>query len=176
MPDGRRCPGGLHGAVRGAALAESADDLVHLRGGLAGELLDVLKRPARAPRILVMAQPRRAGLDGNDADRVPSRVVQVARDAGALLSGGEVTLALGVAVRVLPERVAAARNHRRNRRCHTRRGGHGRLRDHPGPARRRPRLALAGGVAAAVTIGAVAGLYPSLRAARLSPTEALRTV
>lgn len=39
-----------------------------------------------------------------------------------------------------------------------------------------PPLALYGGVGAAVVIGAVAGLYPSLRAARLSPTEALRTV
>jgi len=39
-----------------------------------------------------------------------------------------------------------------------------------------PALALLGGVAAALLIGAVAGLYPSLRAARLSPTEALRSV
>ena len=39
-----------------------------------------------------------------------------------------------------------------------------------------PPAALAGGVAAALVIGVVAGLYPSLRAARLSPTEALRTV
>ena len=39
-----------------------------------------------------------------------------------------------------------------------------------------PLLALGGGLGAAVAIGAVAGLYPSLRAARLSPTEALRTV
>ncbi len=39
-----------------------------------------------------------------------------------------------------------------------------------------PLLALYGGVSAALVIGAVAGLYPSLRAARLSPTEALRTV
>jgi putative ABC transport system permease protein len=32
-----------------------------------------------------------------------------------------------------------------------------------------------GGIAAAVTIGAVAGLYPAMRAARLAPTDALRT-
>jgi putative ABC transport system permease protein len=32
------------------------------------------------------------------------------------------------------------------------------------------------GVGAAVTIGAVAGLYPAIRAARMSPTEALRAV
>lgn len=33
-----------------------------------------------------------------------------------------------------------------------------------------------GGVAAALIIGAIAGLYPALRAARMSPTKALRTV
>ena len=39
-----------------------------------------------------------------------------------------------------------------------------------------PTAAWAGGIAAALAIGAVAGLLPALRAARMSPTEALRTV
>jgi putative ABC transport system permease protein len=38
-----------------------------------------------------------------------------------------------------------------------------------------PPAALAGGLAVALGVGAAAGLYPALRAARLSPTEALRT-
>lgn len=38
-----------------------------------------------------------------------------------------------------------------------------------------PPLALGGGLAAALAIGAVAGLHPALRAARMSPTEALRS-
>jgi putative ABC transport system permease protein len=39
-----------------------------------------------------------------------------------------------------------------------------------------PLLAVAGGVAAAVTLGALAGLYPAARAARLAPAAALRSV
>jgi putative ABC transport system permease protein len=39
-----------------------------------------------------------------------------------------------------------------------------------------PATAWAGGLAAAILIGAMAGLLPAIRAARLSPTEALRTV
>jgi putative ABC transport system permease protein len=39
-----------------------------------------------------------------------------------------------------------------------------------------PAEAWAGGIGAAIVIGAIAGLLPALRAARLSPTEALRTL
>jgi putative ABC transport system permease protein len=39
-----------------------------------------------------------------------------------------------------------------------------------------PALAWGGGLGAALVIGAIAGLLPALRAARMSPTEALRTL
>ena len=39
-----------------------------------------------------------------------------------------------------------------------------------------PTEALAGGIGATIVIGALAGLLPALRAARLSPTEALWSI
>jgi len=39
-----------------------------------------------------------------------------------------------------------------------------------------PAVAVVGGFVAALVIGGVAGLYPAMRAARVSPTEALRTL
>jgi putative ABC transport system permease protein len=36
-----------------------------------------------------------------------------------------------------------------------------------------PLVSVLGGVAGAVVVGAAAGLHPSIRAARLTPTEAL---
>jgi putative ABC transport system permease protein len=38
-----------------------------------------------------------------------------------------------------------------------------------------PVVGIAGGVGMAVVIGAVAGIYPAVRAARTPPTDALRT-
>jgi putative ABC transport system permease protein len=38
-----------------------------------------------------------------------------------------------------------------------------------------PSIAIAGGLAAACVLGAIAGFYPAMRASRLTPTEALAT-
>jgi len=46
----------------------------------------------------------------------------------------------------------------------------------PGGVREHSRRPWAGGLAAAVIIGALAGLLPAVRAARLSPTRALWSV
>ena len=50
------------------------------------------------------------------------------------------------------------------------------LRNRVRPAIIVPPLAWGGGLAAAVVIGAIAGLVPALRAARMSPTQALWTL
>jgi putative ABC transport system permease protein len=76
----------------------------------------------------------------------------------------------------VPGRVAAAGPGRRARRGGPGGGGHRRLRRRPRLVGGRPRPAMAGGILAALAIGAVAGLYPALRAAGLAPTDALRTV
>lgn len=53
---------------------------------------------------------------------------------------------------------------------------HGPGRRHQGWATVIPPFARAGGVAAALLISALAGLLPALKAARLSPTEALWSI
>jgi len=65
---------------------------------------------------------------------------------------------------------------RRRRRRRHRHGRCRRLRPRPPRDRVIPPQAWAGGLAAAVIIGALAGLLPAIRAARLSPTQALLTV
>ena len=59
---------------------------------------------------------------------------------------------------------------------HRRRRLHRRLRPRQGLGHRHPPEAWAGGLGAALLIGAAAGLLPAIRAARLSPTQALWTL
>jgi putative ABC transport system permease protein len=54
--------------------------------------------------------------------------------------------------------------------------GHRRLRRLAGLGRRDPRRGVVGGIASAILIGAFAGLLPAVRASRMPPTVALRTV
>ena len=72
----------------------------------------------------------------------------------------------------VPGRVAAAVRARRGRRRAARHRGD-RLRRHPGLAAGRAGLGAVGGLVATLVIGALAGLYPAVRASRLAPTEAL---
>src|SRR5262245_666157 len=84
----------LDGPVDRAALAQGADDHVDLPGRLAGQLLDRLEGAQGAVGVFTVSEPGRAGADGDHADRVAGRVVEVAGDPGALLDGGELALAL----------------------------------------------------------------------------------
>ena len=74
----------------------------------------------------------------------------------------------------VPQRSDPPRPARRRRRHRRRRARH-----HDGYTKHWttviPTLAWGGGIAAAILIGAVAGLLPAIRAARLAPTDALRT-
>jgi hypothetical protein len=91
-------------SIRGARVAQRADDLVDLADRLARQLLDRLQRRLRALGI-----PSHAGGTGaqrDHADRVAGGVMEVAGDPGALLGGREATLAFARALRIesaLPE-------------------------------------------------------------------------
>ena len=76
----------------------------------------------------------------------------------------------------VPDRSGRAGPDRRDRRGGCRGSRHHRLRTHQRLGRGHSGPGVAGGLAAAVLIGALAGLLPALKAARLSPTEALWTL
>ena len=81
----------------------------------------------------------------------------------------------GAHPRPVPLRVAPALAARRRGGRAARRAGDGDLRLGAGLGDRHPGARLGRRLGAALAIGAIAGLLPALRAARLSPTEALRT-
>src|SRR5262249_1602585 len=79
-----------------AALAQTADDVVNLRGRLPSHLLDCLEGGERATGVLSVAQPGCAGTDGDQADRMTGGVMQISRDPRALLGRREQSFALRV--------------------------------------------------------------------------------
>jgi hypothetical protein len=87
----------LHSCLVGAsALAQGSHELVDLAERLAGNFFDRLERDLRALRVLLAQQPGGAGLDEDHVDRVPGRVVEVARDARTFLGRGQAPFALGI--------------------------------------------------------------------------------
>jgi hypothetical protein len=90
----------VHGArIRGdvpVVVAQHADETVDVADGVPGDVLDGLDRLAGAGGVALLQQAGRAGLHQDHGDRVAGRVVQLPRDAGALVSGDQVPLAFGV--------------------------------------------------------------------------------
>jgi hypothetical protein len=82
-------------------LAQGSDELVDFAERLACDLFDRREGGLRALRVVRAEQPGRAGMDEDHVDCVASRIVEVARDACALLGGGEAALAFGVPLRLL---------------------------------------------------------------------------
>ena len=82
----------------GRFLSQRSDERVDLAERLARHLLDRLEGGLRALRVLRAEQPCGAGVDEDDVDRMACRVVEVARDPGALLRRGEAAFLFGVAL------------------------------------------------------------------------------
>jgi hypothetical protein len=83
-------------AARRRVVAQRVHEPVDLADRRSGDVLDRLDRPLRALAIGLVQQARRAGLDQDHVHGVPGRVVQLARDAGALLGRGKAALARGL--------------------------------------------------------------------------------